>query len=311
MNKPSARSFDSLAALSCIGVLICWSSAPLFIKYLTGYLDLWTQNLLRYLSACLFWLPFLVIELKAGRVPKQVWKRTLVPFVLVVIMQTLWAAVFYYIDPGFVSLLAMTAFLWVIIMSIIFFAEERRLLSNRMFVSSIVLSLVGLAGVMYFHPKFTHSYTITGIVIVLCYGFIWGLYSLSVKTLLKGIDSRVGFSIISIYTFVTLLIGILFKGNLSQCLAMPFWGWFAVVISGILGIAVGHVLYYVSIRRLSAATSSLTQLSQPFIVATISFFLFGETLSVLQWIFGIVLVAGSALAIIAEKTPDLPELPIG
>lgn len=311
MSKSSARSFDSLAALSCIGVLICWSSAPLFIKYLTGYLDLWTQNLLRYLSACLFWLPFLLIELKAGRVPKQVWKKAVVPFLLVVIMQTMWAAVFYYIDPGFVSLLATTAFLWVIILSIIFFAEERRLLSNRLFLISIILSLVGLTGVMYFHPKFTHSYTITGIVIVLCYGFIWGLYSLSVKVLLKGIDSRIGFSVISIYAFLTLLVGILFKGQPSQCLVMPFWGWFSVIISGILGIAVGHVLYYISIRRLSAATSSLTQLAQPFIISALSFFLFDEKLSVLQWVFGIVLVAGSALAIIAEKTPDLPELPIG
>jgi drug/metabolite transporter (DMT)-like permease len=311
MSKTSSRSFDSIAALSCIGTLICWSSAPLFIKYLTGYLDLWTQNLLRYLAACLFWLPFLLIELKAGRVPKQVWKRALVPFILVTIMQTLWAAVFYYIDPGFVSLLATTAFLWVIIMSIIFFADERRLLSNRMFSMSIVLSLAGLTGVIYFHPAFTHSYTITGIVIVLCYGFIWGLYSISVKVLLKGIDSRIGFSVISIYTFTTLLVGILFKGELHKCLVMPFWGWASVIVSGILGIAVGHVLYYVSIRRLSAATSSLTQLAQPFIVAAISFFIFGESLTILQWIFGIVLVAGSAMAIIAEKTPNLPELPIG
>jgi drug/metabolite transporter (DMT)-like permease len=311
MSKPSLRSVDSLAALSCIGVLICWSSAPLFIKYLTGYLDLWSQNLLRYLSACLFWLPFLLIELKAGRVPRHVWKRTIVPFILVVIMQTLWAAVFYYIDPGFVSLLATTAFLWVIIMSIVFFAEERRLLSNRLFSMSIVLSLAGLTGVIYFHPTFTHSYTITGIVIILCYGFIWGLYSISVKVLLKGIDSRIGFSVISIYTFTTLLVGILFKGELRKCLVMPFWGWFSVIVSGILGIAVGHVLYYVSIRRLSAATSSLTQLAQPFIVGTISFFIFGEKLSVLQWVFGIVLVAGSAMAIIAQKAPDLPELPIG
>jgi hypothetical protein len=109
--KTTPATLYSLAALSCLGTLICWSSAPLFIKYLTGYLDLWTQNLLRYGAACLFWLPFLLAEAKAGKVPKSVWKRALLPFIPNIIMQNLWAAAFYYIDPGFASLLSNTAFL--------------------------------------------------------------------------------------------------------------------------------------------------------------------------------------------------------
>ena len=301
MRKSTPAVIGSLAALSCLGTLICWSSAPIFIKYLTGYLDLWTQNLLRYVAACLFWLPFLLAEARAGKLPRIVWKRALLPFIPNIITQNLWAAAFYYINPVFASLLSMTAFLWVIILSVIFFADERGLLGKRLFRLSIRLSIAGLAGVMFFHPAFTHSYTIIGIAIILLYGFIWGLYAVAVKVSFRGIDSRIGFSVVSIYTVIALFILTFFMGRPGKCLEMPVSGWASVIISGITGIALGHVLYYVSIRRLGSTTPSLVQLAQPFIVVVISYFIFGESLNVLQWVFGIVLVAGSALAIISEK----------
>jgi drug/metabolite transporter (DMT)-like permease len=301
MSKSTTRSFNSLAALSCLGTLICWSSTPLFIKYLTDYLDLWTQNLLRYGAAFLFWLPFLLADAKAGRLTKVVWKRALLPFIPNVIMQTLWAAAFYYINPGFASLLSTTAFLWVIILSIVFFADERRLLGSRLFQLSIVLSVVGLAGVMFFHPAFASSYTITGIVIILLYGLAWGFYAVAVKVALRGIDSRIGFSVISIYTVAAMFILTLFAGQPHKCLEMPVSGWAATVVSGIVGIALGHVLYYISIRRLGAMIPSLVQLAKPFVVVAISYLVFGESFSALQWVFGIILVAGSALAIMAKK----------
>ena len=278
----------------------------MFIKYLTGHLDLWTQNLLRYAAASLFWLPFLLVQARAGRLPKAVWKRALLPFIPNVIMQNLWAAAFYYIDPGFASLLSTTAFIWVIILSIIFFAEEKRLLRNRLFRLSILLSVVGLAGVMLFHPAFMQSYTKIGIAIVLLYGLIWGFYGVAVKIAFRDIDSRTGFSVVSAYTVVGLFVLMLFKGHPQRCLEMPFVGWVATIFSGITGIALGHVLYYTSIRRLGSTTPSLVQLAQPFVVAVISYFVFSEALNPLQWVFGIVLIAGSASAIAAEKNLSPP-----
>jgi drug/metabolite transporter (DMT)-like permease len=306
MHKPTPRLLTSLGALACIGTLACWSSAPLFIKYLTGYLDLWTQNLLRYGAACLFWLPVLLLAAKKGQLPKTVWKRALIPFIPNIVGQSLWAAAFYYIDPGFASLLSMTAFLWVIILSVIFFAEERLHLSNRLFLLSIFLSLVGLLGVMFFHPAFTHSYTIIGIAIVTLYGIIWGFYAIAVKVMFRGIGSRIGFSVVSIYTVIAIFILTLVLGHPAKCLEMPFSGWFAVIISGITGIALGHVFYYIALRRLGPTTPSLVQLAQPFIVVVISYFVFSEKLSVPQMVFGVVLVTGSALAILAKKDTAAP-----
>jgi drug/metabolite transporter (DMT)-like permease len=154
---------------------------------------------------------------------------------------------------------------------------------------------------MFFHPAFGRSYTITGIAIIMLYGLIWGFYALAVKVSFRGIDSRIGFSVVSIYTVVALFILTLFMGEPQKCLEMPVLGWVAAVVSGVAGIAVGHVLYYISIRRLGSTTPSLFLLTQPFIVVVISYFVFSEKLSVSQLIFGVVLVAGSALAILSEK----------
>jgi drug/metabolite transporter (DMT)-like permease len=138
------------------------------------------------------------------------------------------------------------------------------------------------------------------------YGLIWGLYGVAVKVAFRGIDSRIGFSVVSIYTVIALSILTMFMGQPSKCLEMPFGGWNAVVISGVTGIALGHVFYYISIRRLGATTPSLVQLTQPFIVVVISYFVFSERLSVPQLFFGIILVAGSALAILAKKDTATP-----
>jgi drug/metabolite transporter (DMT)-like permease len=173
---------------------------------------------------------------------------------------------------------------------------------------SIVLSVAGLSGVMFFHPAFGHSYTMTGIAIVIIYGFIWGLYGVSVKIVFRDIDSRIGFSVVSIYTVIALFILTMFMGQPQQMFTMPFSGWAVTVVSGVTGIALGHVFYYSSIRHLGSTTPSLVQLAQPFIVLVVSYFIFSESLSVFQWIFGIALVAGSALAIVAEK--EVATLPI-
>ena len=165
---------------------------------------------------------------------------------------------------------------------------------------------MGLIGVIFFSPAFTLSYTIIGIAITLLYGLLWGFYAVAVKVAFRGIDSRIGFSVVSIYTVVALFILTMFMGQPSKCLEMSFGGWNAVVISGVTGIALGHVFYYISIRRLGATTPSLVQLAQPFIVVVISYFIFGERLSVPQLVFGVVLVAGSAMAILAKRDADSP-----
>jgi len=298
MNK---RRFDPAATLACVGTLCCWSLGPIFIKYLSGYVDSWTQNLLRYSVACSFWLPFLVVNIKRKQIDAKLWRKALLPATANVAMQSLWTAGFYYVGAAFMTLLTQSSFVWIAGFSLAFFADERGLTKSKRFWLGLVLSVTGVVGVIYYNENFNTSGTITGITIALASAFMWAVYALSVRIAFRDTDSRTGFSIISIYTTAGLLVLVIIFGRIGQCLKMGAWPWLSVIISGVTAIALGHVLYYAAMKRIGATIPSLVILSQPFTVLAISNIVFGESMSALQLLFGCVLLAGAAFAIWAQQ----------
>jgi drug/metabolite transporter (DMT)-like permease len=301
MNTENTKKFDLTATFACLGTLSFWAFGPIFIKYLTGYIDLWTQNLLRYSAACLFWLPFLLFAIRKKRFETKIWRKALIPAVPNIIMQCLWAGGFYYLGPAFMVLLTKTNILWVAVFSFILFADERALIKSKRFWLGLALSVIGVVGVMYYKENFVATKTLIGIAIALATAFMWAVYTISVKIAFKDIDSRYGFSVISIYTVAGLCVLALLFGNVQECLTMGAWRWACVVISGVTAISLGHVLYYVAIKRIGATIPALVILSQPFIVLAISNIVFGESLNAIQLLFGVALMIGSALALWAQQ----------
>lgn len=295
------RKIDLSATFACVGVLFFWSLGPIFITYLTGYVDSWTQNLLRYSAACLFWLPFLLLSIKRKQIDARIWRKAIVPAAANVAMQSLWAGAFYYIGPAFMVLLTKTSVIWIAGFSFAFFADERPLVKSNRFWFGLLLSVIGVVGVMYYKKDLAATSTITGIVITLAAAFMWGVYTVSVKIAFRDIDSRSGFSVISIYTVAGLCVLALLFGRPQDCVTMGLWQWACVVISGVTAIALGHVLYYAAIKRIGATIPALVILSQPFAVLAISNVVFGESLNVFQLLFGMVLLAGAGLAVWAQQ----------
>jgi drug/metabolite transporter (DMT)-like permease len=282
---------------------------PIFIKYLTGHTDSWTQNALRYSAACVFWLPFVALIAVRGSFPQRAWRRALVPALANVGMQSLWGAGFYYLSPAFMTLLTNTSILWVTAFSLIFFPQERPLMRSPRFWLGLGLSLTGLLGVLYFKHDFTAAGTGLGIAIALGEAFMWGVYTVSVKIALRDIDSRSGFSAISLYTTLGLWVCAAFLGHPGDALRLNVPAWAAIVVSAITSIALAHVLYYTAIRRIGTTIPMLVVLAQPFIVFSMSSVFFHEQLNGRQLLSGVVLLLGCASAIWAQqhlKTP-LPE----
>jgi DME family drug/metabolite transporter len=302
MNTRNTRKIDIFATLSCIGALACWSLGPIFIKYLTGYIDSWTQNLLRYSVACLFWLPFLLRAVKRQQIEPKLWRMAILPAAANVAMQSLWAGAFYYIGPAFMALIAKSSVIWIACFSLAVFADERGLVKSKRFWLGIAFSMVGVIGVIYYKEDFAAIGTMTGVVIALAAAFMWAVYTLSVRIAFRNTDSRSGFSVISIYTVVGLFVlGIIF-GKPEECLKMGAGPWAAVLISAVTAIALGHVLYYAAMKRIGATIPALVILAQPFVVFAISSVVFNESLNGLQLLFGLVLLAGSAFAIWSQSS---------
>jgi len=289
------------ATAACLGAVGLWSTGPIFIKYLTGSMDSWSQNAVRYSVAFLFWFPFLLYIARRGTLDPRTWRRAILPSVANVVMQSLYAAAFYRIDPGFLTLLSNTSALWVAGFSLALFPEERPLLTSARFWGGLMLSLAGLFGVLYFKEGFAEKRTQIGILLILSQALMWGVYTICVKTAFRGIDSRAGFSVISIYTVAGLWLCAFIGGDPGRTLHLGAGPWAAVIFSGITGIALAHVLYYSAIQRIGATIPMLVVLAQPFLVFSLSSPIFHERLNGPQLLCGAVLLAGSGLSIWAQQ----------
>ena len=302
MNESTTNGkIDMVATAATLGALCGWSLGPVFITYLTGYVDSWTQNALRYTVACLFWLPMLLYFWRTGKLDRRTWYRAILPALTNIAMQSIWARAFYYIGPAFLVLLSKTSILWVTGFSLIFFRDERPLARSGRFWVGLALSLAGVFGVLYFKEDFSAAGTSIGIMIALVTGFMWAVYTLSVKVTLHDIDSRCGFSVISLYTSVGLWGCAWAFGAPQECMGMGVRPWAAVIFSAVTAIALAHVFYYAAVKRIGATIPVLVILAQPFVVFGISSVVFQERLSGLQLLFGLVLLAGSGLSVLAQR----------
>lgn len=295
------RHIDFVATIYCLAVLIFWSLGPIYIRYLVEWLDAWTQNALRYSVAALFWLPFVYWWSRTGRFDKRTWKRALAPAAANIIMQSMWAQAFYYLKPAFATLIIKSNVIWVAAFSLVFFAQERQLVRSGKFWVGLLLSAAGVSGVLVFEQDFSAEGTVTGVVVTLVVSVMWAAYMISAKIAFAEIDSRKGFGVVSLYTAVGLWVAALAFGDLHEALVMPARGWSAVVISGVLCIALAHALFYAAMRRIGVTIPTVVILAQPFTVLAISHFLFEEQLAAMQIVSGMVLLVGSTLAIWAQQ----------
>lgn len=292
---------NAAATGASIGALFCWSLGPIFIKYLSDYTDSWTQNALRYSVACFFWLPFLLHSMVRGGFARATWRRAILPALANLVMQSFWAAGFYYLDPAFMTLLTKSSIFWIAGFSLLFFPEERPLARSLRFWLGLLLSVGGMVGVLCFQEDFTARGTMIGIIIALLEAFTWGIYTIAVRISFRDMDSRNSFTVMSIYTVIGFWICAGLRGQPAQILAMPASAWMAAAFSAITSIALAHVLYYAAIRRIGATIPMLVVLAQPFVVFAMSSVVFHERLSNTQLLFGVLLLLGSALSIWAQQ----------
>jgi len=301
MHSKTKHKLDVAGTAAIILAVLCWASGPIFIRYLTGYLDAWTQNSCRYSIAAIFWLPFLCFSIRKGTADARAFKLALLAAVPNIIMQSLWAWTFYFLKPGFATLIARSSVVWTMLFSLILFVDERTLVKSKRFWIGILLSVAGLVTVVVSKYDFYFSNSLTGILITLAAAITWSVYSVCAKIAFRKIDVRIGFSIVSIYTAAGLAPLAFIFGEPSQALHIGLYPWAAVIISAILSIALAHTLFYASIKRIGATIPAVVQQLSPYATLLISMVVFAERLNLVQWLGGIVLVAGAALAIWAQQ----------
>lgn len=280
----------------CFGV-----PGPLIIKYIAAYMDFWTQNFLRYAVTVLVILPLVWFSPQKNLFNKDLWRKTILIAIINILMQCFFGAAFYYIDPAFITLLSRSSVLWTISLALLFFKDERPLLKSYSFWASFFIVIIGVIGVTAFKHDFSTRTSIIGIILTLGFAFFWAVYTIMIKALLKNEDSTVSFGIVSVYTTVGLGILAFCFGKPASSLNFSLNVWSLLILSSLTSIFASHVTFYSAIKRIGSSIPTLVSLAHPFLVLVFSHIIFNEYLNAAQWFFGILLIAGAALAIKAQE----------
>ncbi|MFH1904543.1 MAG: DMT family transporter [bacterium] len=270
-----------------------WGFGPIFVRYLSKYLDVQTQNAFRYLSGSLSL--FIIVSIFFRSELKQclkVWKKLFITAFFLIIMQTFWVMALYRVLPAFVSLIGKISIVLTVIVSFVFFPEERESIKSAKYILGTLLCLLGVIGVIFFKGGVTSLQMKWGIVFAILANLFWTFYAVYVQKTLRN------YNIVAFTPYVfaigacSFFLMAFIKGNPLAIIHLPPRILFILFISGLFCIGLAHSIYYFAIRATGIALASSILLISPFLTAIFSYFIFGEILTAGQLISGTVLLTG-------------------
>lgn len=324
MSASSARAWDGIVVI--VLTLLGWSSIPLFLRHFAHLVDPWTSNGWRYGFSALIWLPVLLLGLRAGTLPPGLWRAALVPSLINAAAQAVFCWAHYKIDPGLLSFGLRANIVFVTIGAAIFFAAERRIIRAPGFLLGVLMVIAGTVGTVLLGAERPRGATLDGVLLAVASGAGFAAYALAVRKWMHGVNAIKSFAAISLYTAAALVALMLALGDRAgapaldllhrPCLvgpiAVPGGQFTNLLVSAVIGIALGHVAYYFAINRLGLAVSAGVVQLQPFFVSLGSLALFGERLNAKQWTSGSVAIAGAVVILVVQhrqKRADVAAAP--
>lgn len=302
------RGYDSRGLLYVTITLLGWSTVLLFLRHLHTEIDGWTANGWRYGMCALVLFPMLIIKQARGQVSGAIWRRAVLPAVFNCFGQICFAFSVYYIEPGLAGFLLRVALISSTLGAFVLFADERVLLRSRIFWSGMLFVLAGAIGTVALGIHPIRGATATGVLLGAASGAFFGLYGVNVRYWMRGVPSIHSFAAISSYTALVMVCLMLY---FSETRGLAVWdlslmNLVILVLSAFLGIAIGHIAFYASIARLGVAVASAIVQLAPFICGAASVFVFGEILTLGQWISGATMLVGGVLLLRAELQRPRP-----
>ena len=287
--------------LCVIATLVSWSVVPLLLFYFARHVDVWTSNGWRYLIAAVFWMPVLLLGYRRNRL-QGLWRASLVPSLFNILGQVCFAAAHYEIDPGLVTFGLRFQIVCVTVGAALLFPSERAAIRRPLFLLGVVMVLGGTVSTIWSDEGFGSKSNSLGVGLALAAGLLFAGYSISVRKCLSQYPSILAFSAICQITAGAMVLLMVLLGARSglDALAMSPSNLVLFVASAVIGIAFGHVLFYISMARLGVTAATGVIQLQPFGTAIGATIFFSEPLTLAQWAGGSVAVAGAMVILLVQ-----------
>lgn len=302
MQSDSVESSKQTKAIIALIVgIFCYASVPLFLRYFSKYLDAWTVNSIRYTCGTLVWFMFCVTKLRQKPELRSVLLAAIIPSIVNICGQILWALIPYYVEASVMAFGVRMSFVFTIIFSIFLFRDERPLIRNFFFWAGVVICITGFITMYKPSNIIAGNINLTGMMLTLLTAMFWGLYSVSVKRYVIHYPPILAFGVISFYTAICLDILAVIFGKIQAVGNLDVIKIILLISSGVIGIAIAHVLSYTAIARLGTIVTTGGGMVGPFITSIGGYILLGEFLSLSQWLGGVMIICGVVLLLVARS----------
>ena len=295
-NKPHGRASGAVLILV---TLLSWAAVPLFLRVLSRDWDLdpFSANMWRYTISAVFWLPFLIYARRKGNLPNKLMALAIVPVLFNIVGQSFFAWGPKLLDPGFFSFVFRVQVVFVTLGAYLLFPSERHVLRSPRYWLGLGAVVLGSVGLILLADRTMGQVTTVGVLVALASGVMFAGYGLAVRYYVSDYSPILAFGVICQFTAIGVIIAGLIFGERFGARALEFspWQWFILIASAFVGIAISHVTYYASLRRLGVSVSAGIIQLQPVFTAAGSMWLFGEQLNASQWLCGLFGVGGALL----------------
>lgn len=297
------------AILLNLGAAVVWAVTPVMIRYVSVGFPVMFQTFARYLVALLVLWPLYFSATTVGertrirrQLPQLLWRMALIA-VANYSFQASFTASLYLVYPGLAMLIYQSAAVFGVLIGFVLFADERPLMREPRFHIGLLLSVVGVIMTVWVGESGGSTAPAAGILLVLCAALSWAVLTAMVRAWLPGYSPF--FVNAAVITFVTPLFLITHLATHGAQWRFGASGglWLVMLASGLVGIGLGHSLFYRSVPALGVSLSNILQLTRPFFTALFSLLVFGERLSGRQMAGGVLLIAGAYIVTVLRMPP--------
>jgi len=228
-------------------------------------------------------------------------RRWWVPLVLAAILaivQVTWVLGAYLIPAAYSSLIERTTTISTLLLGYLFFRDERRVIRSGRFLLSGAVAMAAVVGVILFNRDFSAGgRVLVGTLVFVLSSALWAFYAVAIRGMTRGLSAMPTFAVTVAMVSVLLMPLAVHERKMGLMWSSPWNVQLAVVLLGAVCVGVVQVCYYVSLKRIGVAYSSLVGLCTPFLTALFAFLLLGEVLRTGQWLCGAVLVGSLAIMV--------------
>lgn len=280
-------------------LIILWAFPLIVVKYLNSQITPATQNFFRFLSAGLF---LLIFSFFRGR--KEFFnglknsKFFILPAGILVFAQMF--AVYGIIlgQANISSFIIKTDAFFALLFAYFMIKGERLAMRQSSFVIGAILSFFGIVLLIFSESSSIFNLSL---LFLLCSALLGGIYSVLIKKLLLKTKVKEDVATAIVFSIVSLLYLPLSLNNLNEIFSVSIFTNIVLFGSGVLFIGIAGILFYCLLKNVGVVITMNALLVVPFFTLIFSYILLGEKIALIQFIAGVLLVAGFWFIMKSEK----------